>query len=98
MQRKGNTVKTTMLTLELLCVGNEISVVFYIIFLFLFYQTGVINSSTFHKAFQEWKYAQYEIHQLKAMDWMVCPPCAMHQHSGHVDGNLKLYRFKSAGR
>ena len=28
---------------------------------------------------------------------MECPACALYQHSCHVDGNMKLYRYKSSG-
>lgn len=47
--------------------------------------------------FKEWKYCQHELNILRHMDWMKCPACNDFQHSVHVDGNMKLYRFKSAG-
>lgn len=28
---------------------------------------------------------------------MECPACALYQHSCHVDGNMKLYHYKSSG-
>jgi hypothetical protein len=28
---------------------------------------------------------------------MECPACEQQQHSVHIDGNMKLYRYKSAG-
>lgn len=48
-------------------------------------------------SFKEWKYCQVELDKLRCIDWMECPSCSQHQHSVHVDGNMKLYRFKSAG-
>ena len=29
---------------------------------------------------------------------MKCPSCSIFQHSCHVDGNMKLYRFKTSRR
>lgn len=34
---------------------------------------------------------------LQQKNWMECPSCHDDQHSCHVDGNNKLYRYKSAG-
>ncbi|PFX21976.1 hypothetical protein AWC38_SpisGene13533 [Stylophora pistillata] len=58
---------------------------------------GVINDSAFSIAFKEWKFCNHEINLLQFKDFMVCPACATYQHSAHVDGNAKLYRYKSAG-
>lgn len=60
-------------------------------------RVGTINSNSFSCAFKEWKYCQYKVNILRHMDWMKCPACEDSQHSVHVDGNMKLYRFKSAG-
>jgi hypothetical protein len=35
---------------------------------------------------------------LQSKDWMKCPCCLVKQHSCHVVGNCKLYRYKSSGR
>eukprot|EP00794_Sanderia_malayensis_P004264 gene4264-4831_t len=58
---------------------------------------STINNHLFSLAFKEWKYCQYEIDKLMGKDWMKCPCCSISQHSCHVDGNCKLYRYKSAG-
>ena len=62
---------------------------------FIYYlQVNVINLVTFRKAFSEWWYCQCEIDNLCGQDWTKRPPCTIHQHSCHVDGNEKVYRFK----
>ena len=65
--------------------------------LLLSFQVPTITSSIFSKSFKEWKYCQYEIRNIKLTNFMECPCCTVSQHSCHVDGNCKLYRFKSAG-
>ena len=58
----------------------------------------MVNTTSFNRAFKEWKFCKFELEKLAGKNWMECPPCSIHQHSGHVDGNSKLYRFMSAGR
>lgn len=70
--------------------------IFLIVYI-LFFKIGVINDSAFSVAFKEWKFCNHEINLLQFKDFMVCPTCATYQHSAHVDGNAKLYRYKSAG-
>ena len=65
--------------------------------LFIF-QVPVINSATFGTSFKEWEFCQYELDRLRKINWMACPACEDCQHSVHVDGNMKLYRFTSAGK
>ena len=60
-------------------------------------QVGIINSTAFKNSFKEWKFCEYEIDKIRNLDYMQCPACHNKQHSTHVDGNMKLYRFKSAG-
>lgn len=60
-------------------------------------QSSTINSTTFSRSFREWKFCQHELVKLQRLDWMKCPPCTVDQHSCHVDGNMKLYRYKSPG-
>ncbi|KAK3745571.1 hypothetical protein QZH41_009877, partial [Actinostola sp. cb2023] len=59
--------------------------------------SAVINSTAFTRSFKEWKFCQHELNLLSYQDWMKCPPCSISQHSCHVDGNMKLYRYKSSG-
>ncbi|XP_048586080.1 uncharacterized protein LOC116618382 isoform X3 [Nematostella vectensis] len=61
-------------------------------------RVGTVNSQTFRTAFREWKYCQFEIDKIRQLDWMTCPACDDLPHSMHVDGNMKLYRFASAGK
>eukprot|EP00794_Sanderia_malayensis_P003922 gene3922-4467_t len=35
--------------------------------------------------------------QFQEKNWMMCPTCSISQHSCHVDGNFKVYRYKGAG-
>ena len=58
----------------------------------------MINDTAFSVAFKEWKFCHHELDVLQSKDFMECPTCAVFQHSAHVDGNAKLYRYKSAGR
>ena len=58
----------------------------------------MINAATFRKAFAEWCYCQFEVDSLHEQDWKKCPPCSIDQHSCHVDGNQKVYRFKKVSR
>lgn len=61
-------------------------------------QLGTINIAAFATSFKEWKFCQYELDLSgRGINWMKCPVCDTQQHSVHVDGNMKLYRFKSAG-
>ncbi|XP_044163520.1 uncharacterized protein LOC114951222 isoform X3 [Acropora millepora] len=60
-------------------------------------RSATINPTTFSRSFKEWKFCQHEIQQLEGMNWMKCPICSVSQHSCHVDGNMKLYRYHSSG-
>ena len=53
---------------------------------------------TFSRAFQEWRNCQYEISKQKKEPLFVCPACDASQHSVHIDGNKKLYRFSKVQR
>eukprot|EP00794_Sanderia_malayensis_P004099 gene4099-4655_t len=57
-----------------------------------------IHPQTFTKSFKEWKYFSFEMEQFQEKNWMMCPTCSISQHSCHVDGNFKVYRYKGAGR
>lgn len=69
------------------------NVCYYIYFL----QAPTINHSTFSRSFKEWKFCQFEVDHLQGHNWMKCPTCSIFQHSCHVDGNMKLYRYCSSG-
>ncbi|XP_065919720.1 uncharacterized protein [Dysidea avara] len=57
-----------------------------------------INPTAFSKALSEWKYCQYEKQKLKGVPLLDCPACYSNQHSVHIDGNKKLYRFSKVPR
>lgn len=57
-----------------------------------------INPTAFSKSFQEWRYCRYELKRLKKEALFECPACYDHQHSVHIDGNRKLYRFSKVKR
>ena len=57
-------------------------------------QAGIITPSTFSKAFQEWRYCQFELYQASGMNFMTCPCCFNAQLTCHIDGNGKTYRWK----
>ncbi|XP_066914469.1 uncharacterized protein [Clytia hemisphaerica] len=59
---------------------------------------GKISPSIFSTAFKEWCFCQYKIDCAQHKNWLECPACAYEQHSSHVDGNCKLYRYKSSGK
>ncbi|CAH3044257.1 unnamed protein product, partial [Pocillopora meandrina] len=55
------------------------------------------NTSIFSCTYKEWKFCQYELHLFTGLTWMHCPSCSISKHSCHVDGNMKLYHYKSSG-
>ena len=65
--------------------------------LFIHIKFATINICTFGRSFKEWKFYKFEMEALQQKIWMECPPSTISQYSGHVDGNMKLYRFRSAG-
>ena len=64
----------------------------------LYLQAGMVNPATFSKAFNEWRYFNFEIQRYKGLDGFVCPCCQDQQHSVYVDGNKKLYRYAKVPR
>ena len=67
------------------------------VYLFVIMQAPTITANTFSRSFKEWKFCMYEVEIGQGLSWMECPACALYQHSCHVDGNMKLYRYKSSG-
>ena len=41
----------------------------------LYLQAGMVNPATFSKAFNEWRYFNFEIQRYKGLDGFVCPCC-----------------------
>ncbi|KAJ7337885.1 hypothetical protein OS493_008043 [Desmophyllum pertusum] len=56
-----------------------------------------ITANTFNRSFKEWKFCTYEVQITQGLSWMECPTCSLYQHSCHVDGNMKLYRYECSG-
>ncbi|XP_065901149.1 uncharacterized protein [Dysidea avara] len=57
-----------------------------------------INPVVFSKAFSEWKYCNFELKKMTKTPLLECPACYQGQHSVHIDGNRKLYRFSKVPR
>ncbi|XP_047205056.1 uncharacterized protein LOC124857722 isoform X2 [Girardinichthys multiradiatus] len=61
----------------------------------LFGRSGKICRDTMQKSFLEWSYAKFEVERLSQVHLFQCPACTPSMLVVAVDGNLKLYRFKS---
>ena len=48
----------------------------------------------FDTTFKEWNFWIYQKDSVMQKNWLECPACSDEQHSCHVDGNAKLYRYK----
>ncbi|XP_066918229.1 uncharacterized protein, partial [Clytia hemisphaerica] len=59
---------------------------------------GKITPTIFSTSFKEWCFCQHQIERIQKKNWMQCPSCTFDQHSCHVDGNCKLYRYRSSRR
>ena len=60
-------------------------------------QVGPIDLERMEKAYSEWSYMVYELDQLVGSDYTGCEACGPTPMCVHVDGNFKLYRYRSAG-
>ncbi|KAG1943764.1 hypothetical protein F2P79_014877, partial [Pimephales promelas] len=56
---------------------------------------GKICGDTMQRAFLEWAYAKFEVDKLSQVHHFQCPACTPTMLAVAVDGNRKLYRFKS---
>uniref|UniRef100_A0A7M5X014 CxC3 like cysteine cluster domain-containing protein n=2 Tax=Clytia hemisphaerica TaxID=252671 RepID=A0A7M5X014_9CNID len=61
-------------------------------------RVGTINQPMFAHAFKEYQHLKFDVEQLCSLSWFECPGCGDQQHSCHVDGNNKLYRYKTSGK
>ena len=61
-------------------------------------QVPVINQAAFLKAFEEFRYCTVEKLKVGKVPLLECPACKGQQHSVHIDGNRKLYRFSKVPR
>uniref|UniRef100_A0A7M5UXB5 CxC3 like cysteine cluster domain-containing protein n=1 Tax=Clytia hemisphaerica TaxID=252671 RepID=A0A7M5UXB5_9CNID len=59
-----------------------------------FCRKATINPTNFAMAFREWCLWLDQKDLIQSKDWMECPACHLRPHSSHVDGNVKLYRYK----
>ncbi|XP_034738953.1 uncharacterized protein LOC117951366 isoform X1 [Etheostoma cragini] len=63
-----------------------------------FGRTGKLSSDSFQKSFFEWAAVQYEVDAICKEKQFSCPACTPAMLAVSVDGNRKLYRFKSTAR
>ncbi|XP_032391834.1 uncharacterized protein LOC116701895 [Etheostoma spectabile] len=63
-----------------------------------FGRTGKLSSDSFQKSFFEWAAVQYEVDAICKEEQFSCPACTPAMLAVSVDGNRKLYRFKSTAR
>ena len=63
----------------------------------IYLKNGIINQTTFSVCFKEWNFWKHEKDTLEGKNWLECPACEINQHSCHVDGNAKLYRYRTSG-
>ncbi|ROJ66258.1 hypothetical protein DPX16_16521 [Anabarilius grahami] len=61
----------------------------------LFGRSGKICGDTMQRAFLEWAYAKFEVDKMSQVQHFQCPACTPSMLAVAVDGNRKLYRFKS---
>ena len=47
----------------------------------------------FVHVFREYQHLKFDVEQLCSLSWQEFPDCGDQQHSCHVDGNNKLYRY-----
>lgn len=64
---------------------------------FLSLQTAPVDPERFQKAYSEWSYMEFEARRVVGYQDFQCDACGPVPMCVHVDGNAKLYRFKSAG-
>ena len=49
------------------------------------------------KAFREWTCLKFELQGLQGFDYLECEACGSEPRCVHLDGNAKLYRYRSSG-
>ncbi|XP_014677256.1 PREDICTED: uncharacterized protein LOC106817122 [Priapulus caudatus] len=57
-----------------------------------------ISGDGFNMAYREWSFCRDKLLSVTQGTSLECPACTPHQHAAHIDGNHKLYRFKSVPR
>ncbi|XP_043246029.1 uncharacterized protein LOC122393759 isoform X2 [Amphibalanus amphitrite] len=58
---------------------------------------GPVDLERLEKAFTEWTCVQFELQGLQGSDYMECEACGADPKCVHLDGNAKLYRYRSSG-
>eukprot|EP00111_Clytia_hemisphaerica_P015835 TCONS_00046776-protein len=61
-------------------------------------RVGSIYPHPFGIVFREWSICRQKLLALQKINLFECPCCSINQHSCHVDGNCKLYRYASSGK
>lgn len=67
----------------------------FVLFFHFCSKSGKICGDTMQRAFLEWAYAKFEVDKLSQVQHFQCPACTPTMLAVAVDGNRKLYRFKS---
>ena len=58
-----------------------------------------MKQDTFNFSMRAWRREEKEyLEDLTSLDLLECPACQSSAHCIHIDGNHKLYRYRSAGR
>eukprot|EP00057_Strongylocentrotus_purpuratus_P021992 XP_011676466.1 PREDICTED: uncharacterized protein LOC105444216 [Strongylocentrotus purpuratus] len=57
-----------------------------------------VSRAALTRALMEYRYCQQALNDVKGTDGMTCPACSSGQHSAHVDGNFKVYRYSKVPR
>ena len=61
------------------------------------FQSGTVDLLRLQKAFTEWTCLKFELQGLQGSDYMECEACGTEPRCIHLDGNAKLYRYRSSG-
>ncbi|XP_043232044.1 uncharacterized protein LOC122386681 isoform X3 [Amphibalanus amphitrite] len=56
-----------------------------------------VDFERLEKAFTEWTCIQFELQGLQGSDFMACEACGAEPRCVHLDGNAKVYRYRSSG-
>ena len=60
------------------------------------FQISSIDVERLQTAYMEWSFAQHETKKLTAASRETCEACGTTPFSVHIDGNHKLYRYRSS--
>ena len=61
------------------------------------FQPGPVDFERLQKAYTEWSCLRFEMRRMVSSDDMSCEACGPEPQLIHLDGNAKLYRYRSSG-